>query len=227
MTKVLVSASPELQRHFAAPVFAAHNLEIITVDSLPHALALFVQHQPAVAVFEADFAGPFTGFEASRTLKTHPNATPVNVIVVSRRLSADELGRVAACRCDELLVAPMSADELHDAVALALGLPRRGTEAFETHVATVSGPIVATVSNLSIDGLRVTTDVELADGQMLTVEIAYSPQVAQPVPLSEDLADVTEFGLGGISGGVVSVMLSGHETSGESAKTESETSTHR
>ena len=178
MTKVLVSTSAELLRHFAAPVFAALNLEIITADSPAQAVAVFEQHRPAVAVLEADFAGPFTGFETSRTLKTHPSAMPVKVIVVSRRLSADELGRVAASRCDELLVAPMSADELHDAVALALGLPRRGTEAFETNVVTVSGPIVATVSNLSIDGLRLTTDVDLADGQMLTIEIATATEAS-------------------------------------------------
>jgi DNA-binding response OmpR family regulator/anti-anti-sigma regulatory factor len=180
VTKVLVSDSAELQRHFAAPVFAALKLDVVIVNTQAQALAMFATHQPAVAVLEADFAGPFTGFDTSRALKTQAKAqgATVNVIVVSRRLTADELGRVAASCCDELLVAPMSADELYDAVALALGLPRRGTEAFSTNVVTVSGPIAATVSNLSIDGLRLMTEVDVADGQMLTIEIATATEAA-------------------------------------------------
>ena len=62
--------------------------------------------------------------------------------------------QVSACGCDELLIAPMTADELHDVVAIQLGEPRPGTEAFAVTVELAGKPIDATVSNLSVDGVR-------------------------------------------------------------------------
>jgi DNA-binding response OmpR family regulator/anti-anti-sigma regulatory factor len=169
--KLLVSKSVELQRHLSAPVFDGLNAELIVADSIANAEQLFAMHRPAVVVLEADFAGPGSGFTASRALKMSEHGGNAKVIIVGKRLSSEEFKKIASSRCDELLIAPMGVDELHDAIALAFGRPRRGTQAFTTNVVINSGAIAATTSNLSIDGVRLTTDCELIEGQQLTVEI--------------------------------------------------------
>ena len=57
------------------------------------------------------------------------------ILVAGKRLSGDQMREVSACGCDELLIAPMTADELHDVIAIQLGEPRPGTEAFAVTIA--------------------------------------------------------------------------------------------
>src|SRR5690606_22657842 len=95
-------------------------------------------------------------------------------------LSGDQMREVSASGCDELLIAPMTADELHDVVAIQLGEPRPGTEAFAILVDISGKRVDATVSNLSVDGVRLVVEEPVAEGQAvaLTVTPENEPAVA-------------------------------------------------
>jgi hypothetical protein len=79
---------------------------------------------------------------------------------------------VSASGCDELLIAPKTADELHDVIAIQLGEPRPGTEAFAVNIQFGGRKVDATVSNLSIDGVRLVVGEPVNEGQQLEVSIA-------------------------------------------------------
>jgi hypothetical protein len=96
------------------------------------------------------------------------------VLIAGNQLSGDQLRQVPLCGCDELLVAPMTADELYDVVAIQLGEPRLGTEAFAVAVQLAGKPVEATVSNLSVDGVRLVIHQVVTEGQAL--EIAITPE---------------------------------------------------
>jgi PilZ domain-containing protein len=81
------------------------------------------------------------------------------------------LREVSASGCDELLISPMTADELHDVIAIQLGEPRPGTEAFAVTVALAGKKVDATVSNLSLDGVRIVVTEPVSEGQPVDVTI--------------------------------------------------------
>jgi hypothetical protein len=90
---------------------------------------------------------------------------------------------VAACGCDELLIAPMTADELHDVIAIQLGEPRPGTEAFAVTVEVGGKTVDATLSNLSVDGVRMVVGVAVAEGQPVAVTLTPGGDGDAPVTL--------------------------------------------
>jgi CheY-like chemotaxis protein len=163
----LVSNNGELLRHFTAPPFERLGLALVVAKSADEARALAAAEPPALVVLDAEPAG----FEAARQIKAAAPRTRV-ILVAGRQLSADQMRQVSASGCDELLIAPMTADELHDAVAIQLGEPRPGTEAFAVTVQLAGAPVAATVSNLSLDGVRLVVDQPVSEGQLLEVAIA-------------------------------------------------------
>src|SRR4029079_9306166 len=106
------------------------------------ARALFAKEEPALVVIDAEPSG----FDAVRAIKAHNPPTRV-ILVAGKQLSGDQMRQVSACVCDELLIAPMTADELHDVVAIQLGEPRLGTEAFAIGVGLSGRKLQAPVSN--------------------------------------------------------------------------------
>jgi len=164
--KVLVSNNAELLRHFTAPPFQRLELQLI-VASAAEAAAVARDEQPALAVIDAEPGG----FDIAREIKARSPSTRV-VLVACRQLSADQMRQVSASGCDELLIAPMTADELHDVVAIQLGEPRLGTEAFSVAVRLAGRPVDATVSNLSLDGVRLVVGEPVTEGEALEVSIA-------------------------------------------------------
>ena len=166
MPKVLVSNNSELLRHFTAPPFKRMSIELLVAQSSEEARALFEQAEPGLVILDAE---PM-GFEVARAIKQLNAATRV-VLVAGRRLSGDQMRQVSASGCDELLIAPMTADELHDVVAIQLGEPRPGTEGFAIDVEIAGKKLEATVSNLSVDGVRVIVDEAVAEGQPVTVTV--------------------------------------------------------
>lgn len=167
MAKVLVSNNSELLRHFTAPPFKRLALDLLVASSGAEARALFERDEPAVAVLDADAAD---GFEVARAIKAKSPATRV-ILVAGKRLSGDQMRQVSACGCDELLIAPMTADELHDVIAIQLGEPRPGTEAFAVTVEVAGKPVEATVSNLSVDGVRLVVGEPVAEGQAVALSV--------------------------------------------------------
>jgi anti-anti-sigma regulatory factor len=88
---------------------------------------------------------------------------------------------VSASGCDELLIAPMTADELHDVIAIQLGEPRPGTEAFAVSVQLDGKRVDATVSNLSVDGVRVVVGEPVGEGQ--GIDITITPDGEEPIAI--------------------------------------------
>lgn len=166
---VLVSNNSELLRHLGAPSFRRLELEPKVASSGDEAWAMFDKLRPPLAILDAEMAG-VSGSELTVKIKAAAPATRV-VLVVGKRLSGEQMKRIGSCGCDEVLVAPMSADELYDVVAIELGLPRRGAETYRFEIVANGKPIDASVTNLSIDGTRVISRVPLAEGAPVVVRI--------------------------------------------------------
>lgn len=169
MPVVLVSNNSELLRHLGTPSFRRLELEPRVASSGDEAWAMFEKLRPPLAILDAEMAGK-SGSELTEQIKAAAPATRV-VLVVGKRLSGEQMRRIGSCGCDEVLVAPMSADELYDVVAIELGLPRRGAERYKLEVVAGGAPIDATVTNLSIDGTRIISRAPLAEGAQVSVRI--------------------------------------------------------
>jgi CheY-like chemotaxis protein len=131
---------------------------------------LFDQLRPPLAILDAEMAG-ISGSELTAKIKAVAPATRV-VLVVGKRLSGEQMRRLGSSGCDEVLVAPMSADELYDVVTIELGLPRRGAERYRLELIAGGAAVDASVSNLSMDGARVLSRVPLTEGAAVAVRIA-------------------------------------------------------
>ncbi len=168
MPKVLVSNNGELLRHFTAAPFKRLELELLVAANGTEVRALFEKEEPALVVLDADDAD---GFVVAKEIK-HKNPSTRVILVAGKRLSGDQMRQVSACGCDELLIAPMTADELHDVVAIQLGEPRPGTEAFAIFVEISGKKVDATVSNLSVDGVRLLVSEPVAEGQSAVLTVS-------------------------------------------------------
>ncbi|HEY5950628.1 MAG TPA: PilZ domain-containing protein [Kofleriaceae bacterium] len=168
MPKVLVSNNSELLRHFTAPPFKRLGLQLLVAQNATEATAMFLKEEPPLVVLDAETEG----FTIAKQCKAHNPTTRV-ILVAGKRLNGDQMREVSASGCDELLISPMTADELHDVIAIQLGEPRPGTEAFAVAVALAGKNVDATVSNLSIDGVRVVVTEPVSEGQ--TVDITITP----------------------------------------------------
>ena len=167
MPKVLVSNNSELLRHFTAPPFQRLGLELLVAKDAADAQAQFTELEPAIVILDAELGDELA---VTRAIKRQSPATRV-ILVAGRRLSGDQMRAIAACGCDELLIAPMTADELHDVVAIQLGEPRLGTEGFAVAITLGTKKVDATVSNLSVDGVRLVVAEPVAEGQAVEVKI--------------------------------------------------------
>jgi hypothetical protein len=164
--KVLVSNNSELLRHFTAPPFQRLGLDLLVASTAEDALRLFQAEEPPLAILDAE---P-DGFAIVRECKALNPLARV-ILVAGSRLSGDQMREVSTSGCDELLIAPMTADELHDVIAIQLGEPRPGTEAFEVTVRIGGRAVDATVSNLSVDGVRLVVAEPVGEGQSADITI--------------------------------------------------------
>src|SRR5690606_17097782 len=116
-----------------------------------------------------------SGYEASKRIKAAVPGCMV-VLVLGKRITSAQLQSVTDSGCDEVLIAPMSADELFDVIAVHLGLPRRGNERFTVEVAVLDGddarPVESRVTNLSVDGARVVVSEPLPEGTRLRLTVS-------------------------------------------------------
>jgi DNA-binding response OmpR family regulator/anti-anti-sigma regulatory factor len=167
--KVLVSNNSELLRHFTAPPFHRLGLQLLVAKDGVEATELFLKEEPPLVVLDAEA----DGFSVSKKVKAHNPGTRV-ILVAGKRLSGDQMREVSSSGCDELLIAPMTADELHDVIAIQLGEPRPGTEGFAVTIRLGGRKVDATVSNLSIDGVRILVAEPVTEGQL--VEVTITPE---------------------------------------------------
>ena len=176
MPKVLVSNNSELLRHFTAAPFQRLGVELLVARSAAEVRELARVHEPPLAVLDIEPEG----FALASQLK-QKNPTTRVILVAGQRLSGDQMREVSQSGADELLIAPMAADELHDVIAIQLGEPRPGTEAFAVAVELGGRKVDATVSNLSLDGVRLVVTEPVAEGQAITVMVA--PEGEAPVAI--------------------------------------------
>jgi len=172
--KVLISNNGELLRHFTAAPFKRLDLQLLVAQNTEEARVLFEREEPALAVLDVEQGG----FETARVIKEKSPSTRV-ILVAGKRLTGDQMRQVSSSGCDELLIAPMTADELHDVVAIQLGEPRPGTEAFAISVEVAGKQVDATVSNLSVDGVRLLVAEPVTEGQPIEMTIAQAGE--QPI----------------------------------------------
>jgi DNA-binding response OmpR family regulator len=177
MPKVLVSNNSELLRHFASPTFRRLDAELAVAADGDEATALFARDKPVLAVLDAELGGT-SGYQVARAIKDAATGCKV-VLVTGKRLTADQMKKAAESGADEVLVAPMTADELFDVVAIQLGIPRRGNERYEVSVAIGGKPTEARVSNLSVDGARLIVPEPVVEGQIVAVTV--TPDRTGPV----------------------------------------------
>jgi DNA-binding response OmpR family regulator len=176
VSKVLVSNNSELLRHFTAPPFLRLGLVVFVGKDDAEIRALFDKEEPQIVVLDAET----TALDVVRDIKKKNPATRV-ILVAGKRLSGDQMRDVSASGCDEFLIAPMTADELHDVIAIQLGEPRPGTEAFKVTIELAGRQVDATVSNLSVDGVRMVVGEKVDEGQ--TIRVTVAPDGEPPVSI--------------------------------------------
>jgi DNA-binding response OmpR family regulator len=170
MPKVLVANNSELLRHLAAPPFRGLDLDLVVVSSGDEALTAVARDRPALAVLDAEMPD-ISGYEIARRIREQGYGAKT-VLVLGKRLSHDQMRKVADCGCDEVLIAPMSADELYDVVAIQLGMPRHGAARYRIDLLTETGEAIdGNVTNLSIDGARLVTRETFSEGAKLSIRI--------------------------------------------------------
>lgn len=169
MPKVLVSNNSELLRHLAAPPFRRLSLDLHVVSSGDDALDTAEREEPALAIIEAELPG-ISGYDVAKRIKGSVAGCKV-VMVMGKRIQADQMQRVAESGCDEVLIAPMSADELYDVVTTELELPRHGSETFSIEMAQDQRAIKGRVTNLSIDGARLVLDEIVHEDTLLDLTV--------------------------------------------------------
>jgi CheY-like chemotaxis protein len=169
LPKILVANNSELLRHLAAPSFRRLDLDLVVVSSGDEAVTALERDRPVLALLDAEMPGT-SGYDIARRIREQGYGAK-SVLVVGKRLSHDQMRKVADCGCDEVLIAPMSADELYDVVAIQLGMPRHGAARYRIELAAGDRPIDGTVTNLSVDGARLVTKETIAEGAAIAVRV--------------------------------------------------------
>jgi CheY-like chemotaxis protein len=170
---VLVSQNSALLRHLTSGPFrqldTERRIELHVAATGDEAVARAASTRPALAILDAEMPG-LSGYEAARRIKDGAPGCKV-ILVLGKRITTLQMQRVAEAGCDEVLIAPMSADELYDVVAIQLGKPRRGAERYRTEVLFEGKPLDAIITNLSVDGVRIVSKSPVGEGATLAVRI--------------------------------------------------------
>ena len=173
MPKVLVSNNSELLRHLTTVPFRRLAIELVVASSGDEALEIVRRDKPALAVLDAELP-VISGYQAAQEIKEASPDCRV-VLVLGKRINAEQMRKVAESRCDEVLIAPMTPDELYDVVAIQLGMPRRGAERYRIDMGVVGDDGVRTidgrVTNLSVDGARLVIGEALAEDTLLLIRV--------------------------------------------------------
>lgn len=185
MPRILVSNNSELLRHLLATPFRRLGLDITVAANGDEAATLMRERPVDLAILDAEMPG-LSGYDVAQNLSKEASGCRV-VLVMGKRISAAQLQRAAQSGCDEVLIAPMSADELYDVVTIQLGLTRHGQEPYSVDVVEIADdgprPLSATVTNLSVDGARLLTQEPVAEGTELGLSIRFEDHEAAPLEL--------------------------------------------
>lgn len=171
--KLLVSNNSEILRHLGAYSFRNLPMEVAVVTGGREAAEAALRERPALCILDAEMTD-LSGYEAARRIKVALPECRV-VLIMGARIAAEQMRLVAESGCDEILIAPMEADQLYDVVAIQLGLPRRGSQRFDIDLAVLSRQgqraVSGRVSNLSVDGARLSLDAVVGEGTELVLDV--------------------------------------------------------
>lgn len=183
MPRIVVTNNSDLLRCLAAPPFRRLDLEIAVASSVAEVLEAIAAEQPALAIVDSALPGG-SGYALARDIKLQSPACRV-VVVADRRIGAAEMRLVVDSGCDEVVIAPVGADQLYDVVAVQLALPRRGSERFDLDLAVVTDDgersVDGRVTNLSIDGARLVLPEPMGEGTRLRLTITSDDADAEPI----------------------------------------------
>ena len=171
--KLLVSNNSEILRHLAGQSFRNLPMDVVVATSGAEAIAAAEREQPALCLLDAELAD-LSGYQASLSIKgARPDCKVI--LVLAGRISARQMRLVAESACDEVLIAPMEADQLYDMVAVQLGLPRRGAQRFDIGLAMIGREgeraVQGRVTNLSVDGARLLLEEAVPEGAALRLDL--------------------------------------------------------
>lgn len=167
-----------------SPALRELGLDLVVCSSGQEVLKAVEQDSPALALIDADMPD-VSGDEVAKRIKSSSSSKVV--LVLGKRINQEQMRRVADSGCDEVLIAPMRAEELYDAIAIQLGLNRRGAESYTIRILLGQGDgakeIEGQVTNMSVDGARMVLAAPLAEDAKLTVELNFggeTPKLAIP-----------------------------------------------
>lgn len=176
--QVVVSNNSELLRHLSAAALRRLDLEVTVKQSGDEIIATARERSAALVIVDAELSA-ISGYEVAKQLGGSARV----VLILGRRLSAEKMRRVAESGCAEVLVVPMTADQLYDVIAIQLGLPRRGSERLSVDLAVIgtggARPIEGRISNLSIDGARLVVAEPIPDNAELSLTV--TPTGGEPL----------------------------------------------
>jgi CheY-like chemotaxis protein len=179
--KLLVSNNSELLRRLATAPFRGQATDLLMVTGGLEAIELAARERPVLVMLDAEMSD-ISGYEAARAIK-HANEQCRVVLVLSGQVSARQMRLVAESGTDEVLIAPVDADQLYDMVAAQLKLPRRAARRHDVDLAVrgQSGqrPIRGRATNLSVGGARLMLHDRIEPGALFWLEV--QPEGEPPI----------------------------------------------
>jgi len=151
------------------------GVQHVVASSGEEALALARTERPAVAILDVELPDG-TGYDFCRRLKNDAQCGDTRVVLlVEGAVTAAIIAELSACRCDEVLVTPMSGQALFHKIAQLLGLPRRLRRRMAVElmaeVAADAERWTGRVVDLNQDGARLELDSRVPRDQTVSVRI--------------------------------------------------------
>jgi CheY-like chemotaxis protein len=174
---VLTTNNTAIFRQLGAPAFQnrGNGINHLVARTGAEVVALAKTREPVLII--VDSALPDTdGYTVCKRLKADDALKKIPVIlVVSGVFTSDVLKQLVDCRCDDVFYVPSPTGELYQHVARLLGLPaRRGARLkveLLAHVEGVGKAMAGQVVDLSADGARLATDLELPRGTEIKLRL--------------------------------------------------------
>jgi CheY-like chemotaxis protein len=175
MIKILTSNNSTILRELGSPAFGRVGVQHVVVNSGQEAVEKIRAQQPAVAILDVEMPDG-TGYDFCRQLKSDTQCGDTRVVLlVEGAVTAAVIAQLSECRCDEVLVTPMSGEALFHKIAQLLGLPRRLRRRMavelKAEVSAQSDRWTGRVVDLNQDGARLELDRRIPKGQTVSLRI--------------------------------------------------------
>ncbi len=168
MLKVVTSNNTAIFRELRSPAFQSIELQQVVVVSGTEALKRTRKLHPNLVVLDVDLP-EMSGYDVCRAIKDDPDLASVRVIlVVTGSPGREDVERLSASRCDDILTIPTPAEDLYSHAARLLDLPQRQRSRILAQVVLPAGariPIIrGEATEIALDVVVITVDhtVDLA-----------------------------------------------------------------